>query len=143
MPEVKTQLVIKAPRQQVFDAFVDKARWHEYSTMKDLSPNKPIGQGVRFAFLIRVPGMPPAYIPVKVLIYDPGREVRWEGGVPGFRGEHYFQFEDAPGGGTLMTHGEIFSKALGNLFFKWKGETMTKLYSAFNEGLARHIRSRS
>lgn len=140
MPRIETSLVIDAPRAQVFAAFLDKARWHEYSAMKDLDASRPIAMGRRFSFSLKLPGLPRAPLLVKVARFEPERELMWTGRVPGFAGEHYFKFSDAPGGGTLMVHGEDFSGVLGELFVALRGRALEATYAAFNQGLARHLR---
>lgn len=51
----------------------------------------------------------------KVLVADPGRELRWIGRMwmPGIvDGEHYFRIEPAGDGRVRLTQGERFSGAL-------------------------------
>lgn len=136
MPEVKTQLVLDAPRARVFEAFLDKSRWRQFSAMADLDAHRPIELGRRFAFSIKIPGLPRAPILVTVSRFESGAEVAWTGRVPGFGGEHYFRFSDAPGGGTLLVHGERFYGPLGDLLVALRGRQIEATYDAFNRGLA-------
>lgn len=139
MPRIETSLVIDAPRAQVFAAFLDKARWHEYSAMKDLDASRPMAMGRRFSFSLKLPGLPRVPLLVKVVRFEPDRELMWTGRVPGFGGEHYFRFSDAPGGGTLLVHGEEFFGVFGHALVALRRDALVSTYAAFNRGLARHL----
>lgn len=59
-------------------------------------------------------------------------ELRWVGTLgPLFRGEHYWLAEEAPDGGTKLSHGEVFSGSLIPLF-QWLMLEDTR------EGFVRH-----
>ena len=136
MPEIKTYRPIEAPPRVVWDCFMDKRRWESFSDFVDLSPGKPVEQGCTFWFGLRLLGLPPVPLRVEVLRCEPAREVRWVGGLPFFRGEHYFRFEDIGESRTRFIHGELFSGHLADAFMLFLGDATRKAYRRFNDGLA-------
>ena len=140
MREIRTLRPIEAPLRAVWGCFVDKRRWESFSDFLDLSPGQPIEQGCTFWFGLRLLGLPPVPLKVEVIRYEPEREVRWVGGLPFFRGEHYFQFEDVGEGRTRFTHGELFSGPLADAFMLFLGDATRRAYLRFNDGLAAEAR---
>lgn len=147
MPEIITRIEMDATPEEVWEQFLAKERWKEFSAFVDLSPGRPIVLGGRFWFGIRLFGLPPAPLPpsplqVKVIRCDKPREVRWLGGIPAFppfRGEHYFRFEEAGPGRTRFVHGELFHGSLAGPVIRAIGENLLHIYEAFNNGLAHQV----
>lgn len=142
MTRLQTDLTIAAPPREVWAAFVDRARWRHFSDFMDLDPGRPMVEGSRFWFGLRLGGLVPAPVPVRVIRRVEERELRWVGGLPGFRGEHYFLFEPRGEGWTRMVHGEDFSGPLGRLFTRLMGPMIQETYAAFNVGLAMQVEKR-
>jgi hypothetical protein len=143
MSQLETQLLVEAPPAAVFDCFVQKSRWKDFSDFVDLSPGRPIAEGGVFYFGLRLLHLPPVPLRVKVLRCERPREVRWVGGIPAFPwfgGEHYFRFEDAGEGRTHLVHGEKFFGLLRGPFLAVLGEEVRKAYVRFNHGLAAEAR---
>lgn len=80
--------------------------------------------------VLRLRGLPSGIpISVKVEAYDPEKEIRWGGGIPGvFFGEHYFRLRP-DGEATVVEHGEIFSGAIGAPVVAALREAATSLYA--------------
>ncbi len=138
MREVKTSLDIAAPSDVVWRRLIDKARWCCFSDFCDEDSTRPIAEGRIFIFGLRLLGLWTIPIPVRVITLRPGRELRWVGKIPGFRGEHYFELEPVPGdpGRTRLNHGELFSGPLGELYDRLFHTASEQSYAAFNVGLA-------
>ena len=147
MPEIVTRLEIDASPEEVWEQFLAKERWQEFSAFVDMSPRRPIVVGSHFWFGIRLLGLPPPpLVPmplrVTVRVCDAPDEVRWFGGIPAFplfRGEHYFQFEKAGPGRTRFVHGERFHGPLSGPVVRGIGEILRQTYEAFNNGLAHQV----
>ena len=143
MPELETELMIDATPRVVWERFMDKGRWRSFSDFVDLSPGQPIAAGRSFWFGLRLLGLPPVPLRVEVLRCEPGREVRWVGGIPAvplFKGEHYFRFEAVGEGRTRLVQGERFTGLLAGAFMTLLGETTRQAYARFNVGLAEQVR---
>lgn len=140
MLQIETEQMIDAPPDVVWQHFVHKARWRDFSGFTDLAPAHPIAQGGIVWFALQLLPGPPTPVRVRVIRCDRPREVRWVGGLPAFplfRGEHYFRFEDAGDGRTRFVHGERFFGPLAGLFMRLLGDRIRLTYIAFNSGLAR------
>ncbi|MFH2007760.1 MAG: SRPBCC domain-containing protein [bacterium] len=136
MREVKTSLEIHAPPDAVWEQLLDKSRWGRFSDFCDLDPGRPIAAGATFTFGLKLLGLPAAPIRVRVLRFEPPRELCWVGAAPGFRGEHYFRIDALEANRCRLTHGEYFSGPLGSLYDRLFHTTSTDTYAAFNVGLA-------
>jgi len=139
MQNIETELLIAAPPDRVWRAFLDRPRWRSYSNFMDLDPGRPLVEGSRFWFGLRLGGLLPAPIQVRVLRRIEGEELCWAGKVPGFRGEHYFRFHPEGDGWTRMTHGEDFSGVLAEISIPLVRDRLREMYAAFNAGLAQHV----
>ncbi|MDY0000801.1 MAG: SRPBCC domain-containing protein [Polyangia bacterium] len=139
MARIATELTIAAPPPVVWRAFLDRARWKTFSSFHDLDPGRPLVEGARFWLGIRAAGPVPLPIKVKVLRRVEERELRWAGGGPGIRGEHWFLFEPEGEGWTRFRHGEDFTGPLGELLVRLGGGVARGLFESFNQGLARLV----
>jgi hypothetical protein len=114
MFELRTEIDIEAPRQRVWNALTDFARFPEWNPFVLAVEGEP-AKGVRLKVTLRTsPGGEMTFRPL-VLAAEPERELRWRGRLlmPGlFDGEHYFQLSDASPGLTRLIHGERFSGLL-------------------------------
>ena len=86
--------------------------------------------------VLRLRGLP-IPIPVKILAVEPGREIRWRGGVPlVFTGEHYFRLTPV-GAGTRVEHGEVFRGIVGAPLMRALGGLARALYRRDIKALAK------
>ncbi len=88
--------------------------------------------------VLRLRGLPGGIpIPVKILVVEPGREIRWRGGIPlVFTGEHYFRLTPA-GEGTRVEHGEVFRGVIGAPLMRALGGIARGLYRRDIKALAK------
>jgi hypothetical protein len=114
MFELRTEIDIEAPRQRVWNALTDFARFPEWNPFVLAVEGEP-EKGVRLQVTLRTSaGGEMTFRPV-VLAAERERELRWRGRLllPGlFDGERYFQLSDGSPGLTRLVHGERFSGLL-------------------------------
>lgn len=139
MASISTELTIAAPPWAVWHALLDRARWRHFSAFQDLDPGRPLMEGSRFWLGLRVGGLFPAPIRVKVIRRVEEQELRWVGGGPGIRGEHWFHLQPAGDGWTRFRHGEDFTGPLGELLVRLGENVARPIYEAFNRGLATQV----
>jgi len=111
--EFETEIFINAPPERVWALLTDPvahAAWNPM--MRAVEGNFTPGKRVRL--ILRTPSGGTMTFRPRVLVADPGRELRWLGraGLPRlFDGEHYFRLIPEAGG-TRLIHGERFRGAL-------------------------------
>src|SRR5260370_19260101 len=89
-----------------------------------------------------LPGRRPMSIKVKVVSADPGKEIRWTGGMTGLiSGDHSFVLSAIDGGGTHVDHREVFSGLLSGVGGKIFDSAQAG-YRDLNEALKKHIEPR-
>jgi len=110
--EIATEIHIAAPAQRIWDILTDFPRYPEWNRFL-LKINGRAANGAWIRFLFEMPRGFRAPACATVLKLDPGKELRWAGGIHGlFRAEHYFVIE--PGADPMLRfrHGEIFTGLL-------------------------------
>ena len=110
MREITTECQVAASPQRVWEVLTDFAAYGSWNPFVKSIEGVPKA-GEKLVARIHPPGRRKMTFRPTVRVADAGRELRWLGRllVPGlFDGEHYFQLEAAPGGGTRFVHGECF-----------------------------------
>ena len=122
--EIRAEAVVAADADALWSMLARHA-WPWSRLMAGLGPREP-GR----ASVLRLRAGPWSVpIPVKVLVVEPCREIRWRGGIPGvFEGEHYFRFH-RQANGTRVEHGERFSGVIGAPLIALLRRRMTTVYS--------------
>lgn len=97
-PEHVWQKFEKLEEWAWWNPVIGQARWLEGRRWQ---------QGGRFLFQL----MRPRVMIFKPVIIEsaPPHRLAWMGKVPGFKGEHYFSFEEQPDGTTVLRTWEVFS----------------------------------
>ena len=133
MREIKTEIKINASPEKVWTALTGSPDWRSWNPFIVRSEGK-YAAGERLVNTLELPDEKPMTFRPRVLVAEPGRELRWLGRLlfPGlFDGEHYFQMIP-DGDGTRFVHGEVFKGILiGMLDFKKTEEA----FVALNQGL--------
>jgi hypothetical protein len=118
MNEIKTEILIHASPEKVWEVLMDFPRYPEWNPLiKSIAgETKP---GSRLKIFIHPPESFGMTIQPKVLKLEPQKEFRWKGqlffkGL--FDGEHYFHIEELGKGSVRFIHGEKFSGILIPLF---------------------------
>lgn len=136
---IETTVDIAAPVQQVWSALTDFARIPEWSRfiLKIEGEPKP---GARLTVQLDDGAGPMTFRP-ELIVANDQQELRWLGKVGAraiFAGEHYFQLTALPGGGTRLTHGEIFSGFLTAMLWKKLDTRTRQAFQEFNQALRAH-----
>jgi hypothetical protein len=132
MKHLVTEIQIDAPPEKVWGVIAEGPDWGAWNPFV-VRVEGELAVGATLRNTLVLPGHKPMVIKPKVLKAD-GTELRWKGRlfVPGlFDGEHYFQLR-AQAGGTLLTHGEVFS---GILLGIMNFDHVRQGFEAFNIGL--------
>mmetsp|Transcript_23072 Transcript_23072/g.50627 ORF Transcript_23072/g.50627 Transcript_23072/m.50627 type:complete len:148 (-) Transcript_23072:188-631(-) len=146
MKNIETEVIINAPPQKVWKAFVDfdnLPQWQSWLTVR-ASPEVKSGQTIDILLKPEGTKTPMQFKPT-VLTSEPGSEFRWRGRLWNtdtfFVGEHYFRFTPEQGGkATKLVHGEVFKGWLVPLL----GGTISqahKEFERFNQGLKKQVES--
>lgn len=139
MPTIETTAHVTAPPERVWEVLTDFAHYPEWNPFV-LSAEGELTPGERLTLQMRLEGGQPMTFRPRVLVAEPGRELRWKGRlpVPGlFSGEHYFLLS-AEGERTLLRHGEKFA----GLLVPFTGSLLTRTRRAFeamNAALVRRV----
>jgi hypothetical protein len=114
MHEIRTEIEIEASPARVWDVLLNFASHPKWNPFMRFISGQPV-PGERLVVSIHPPGGKAMTFKPKVLVAQPGRELRWLGRVfmPGvFDGEHFFQMEGIGLARTRLVHGERFSGVL-------------------------------
>ena len=136
MREIRTETVIDAEPAEVWEKLTDLDSWSQWNPFITEASGLP-EEGEKLNMRFRPPGGMSMRMKPKVIRSQTARELRWLGhlGVPGiFDGEHYFQLQPGPDGGTRLVQGEKFTGFTVPLF----GSVLSKSEKGFemlNEAL--------
>jgi hypothetical protein len=132
-----TRFELAEPPDAVWAALTDFDRWAAWNPIIPGVRGSP-RTGARLTLSLISPVLPlrrPLPVRVRVLAFEPGRALRWKGGVPGiFTAEHGWQLEPA-GSGTAVVHQECFRGLLVPLLARRMERTLPASYEAMNVGL--------
>ncbi len=138
--ELVTKIDIAAPPERVWEVLTDFAaygEWNPFLTDITGKPKKGAGLVVEMA---GPTGRPVIFRPT-VLTADPGKELRWRGGLflPRlFDGEHVFLLEETDTG-TLLVHCECFRGIFVPLLWRGLSGNIKSGFEAMNEALKKRV----
>ncbi len=128
----------------MWEVIVDLPAYHEWNPFI-VEARGAVAVGNTLSLRMALPGRSARTIEPRVLVADPGRELRWRGRlpIPGlFRGEHRFALSPLPSGGTRLEHSERFSGLLAPIARRLIHDGTVHSFHALNEALARRARGR-
>lgn len=129
---VHTETVLDADPEAVWAAITDLegyARWNP--VMTQVRGKVSLGERVDVRLQVGVS----VELRCRIDVLEPGRRLRWTGGVPGLiRGSHYFECH-AEQGGTRFVHGETFTGALVPLVWPVVSRAVGARYAEINLAL--------
>jgi predicted N-acetyltransferase YhbS len=137
---IETTVTIAAPPERVWAILTD------FAHMPDWNPfiraiGGPLQVGGRLSVLIVPPGRSAMRFRPRILVADPGCELRWRGSllVPGlFDGEHYFLLQPDGARGARLVQGEIFTGLLVGMIMRAGMLAATRAgFEAMNQALKR------
>jgi hypothetical protein len=111
---ISTAVEIDAPPSRVWEVLVDLPAYSEWNPFIVGAEGK-VAVGETLSLRMALPGRDPMTIEPRLLVVEPGRELRWKGRVlvPGlFDGEHAFVLTPLANGRTRLDHSERFAGLL-------------------------------
>lgn len=135
--ELRTEIVIDAEADRIWDLLTDfeaMPEWNPFIT--EISGELATGERIRVH--LKPPAGRGMTFKPKLVRVEPGRELRWLGhlGVPGlFDGEHIFEIEGLPEGGTRFVQREEFRGAFSGLILRSIGDDTLDGFTAMNQAL--------
>ncbi len=140
MRAIRTETVVDAPAEAVWDVLTDFPRYPEWNPFlvrveTRLVPGAPVAMTVRL-------GRRDVPLDARMLAVLPGQEFRWAGPIARwkgvvFRGEHFFGVAPEGPGSCRFLHGEDFGGLSLALLDGWMRRTLLPAYEAMNQALAR------
>jgi hypothetical protein len=111
---IATAVEIDAPPARVWEVLVDLPAYGEWNPFI-VEARGTVAAGETLSLRMVLPGWEPMTIEPRLLVVEPGRELRWQGrlAVPRlFDGEHAFLLTPLEGGRTRVDHVEDFAGLL-------------------------------
>ena len=137
MRSIKTEIVVNAPVEKVWNILMDHGSYPQWNPfIKNISGNPDVGSQI--AVTIQSPGNSPMDFAPTVLVNKTNQEFRWIGklGIKGvFDGEHYFTLEQVGPNQTKFVHGENFTGLLSGIFMMMIREDTEKGFVLMNNAL--------
>ncbi len=137
MKSIKTEIVINAPREKVWQVLTDFERYPHWSRfIKSIvrSRKNPRNLDVR----LKPPGKKEMRFKPQVVLEQENVEFAWLGNIiiPGiFDGEHHFRLLDEGRNRTRLLHFERFRGVLASLFLKMISTSTEAGFAQFNHAL--------
>lgn len=127
---VHTEIDINASPERVWSVLADLAAYPEWNPMIRRAEGE-LARGKRITVHFNPPGTKETTFRPKLLVVEPGRELRWQG-QPGFpllfESEHVFIIERTAGGKSRLSHDMLFYGLLVPLA---KGKIMRSVEGPF------------
>ncbi|MCB0637160.1 MAG: SRPBCC domain-containing protein [Lewinella sp.] len=141
MRNLQTDILINATPDQVWATLTDFPAYPEWNPfIRKLEG--PVRTGESIVAHLSLDGQKTQVFRPVVKDYQPGQGFRWLGHlfIPGlFDGEHYFQLEALPEGGTRLIHGENFSGLLAGVIMWFIGAQTQSGFERMNAALKERV----
>ena len=134
---VETEIEINASPEvvwRILSDFESIAEWNDF--IRHIEGERTVGS--RLTVELWMGDRKPMTFKPRLLVYEPGRELRWLGRVliPGiFDGEHRFVIEPLPAGGVRFIHSETFGGLLVPLMFGGMESDILASFNKMNQAL--------
>jgi hypothetical protein len=138
--ELVTEVDIRASPEEVWAVLADFPAYPDWNPFVRAIEGKP-AVGERLSITLAPPGGKTMKFRPRVLVADPGRELRWLGRLlfPGlFDGEHYFLIEPRAGG-VRFVQGERFTGVLVGAARSALGKNTRSGFEAMNRALKARV----
>jgi hypothetical protein len=135
---IATSIEIDAPPARVWQVLVDLPAYGEWNPFI-VEAAGTVAVGETLSLRMALPDRPAMTIEPRLLVVEPGRELRWKGRLllPGlFDGEHAFVLTPLAGGRTRLDHSERFGGLLLPLAKGMVYEATLESFRALDEALA-------
>jgi hypothetical protein len=139
MKEIKTEIIIKAPKEKVWEVltnFADYGHWNPF--IVSIEGEKEVGK--RLTNTLMSGGKTNVFKPV-IKRFEANHAFEWLGSLPLrlFTGRHYFLLEDLGQGQTKLIHGEKFGGLLRGIIMKKIGEETLQNFLKMNRALKARV----
>ena len=146
MHEILTSIDIDASPERVWSVLAALREYDEWNPFMTRVKGT-LSAGAPFSFIASVAGRE-VPIRARMIRAEPMQELRWRGPRSSalgkiFSGEHYVKLDAVGEGKTRVTHGEHFSGALVQLFWRRIRAAIEPAYTAMNEALKRRAEAGS
>ncbi|MBX2870495.1 MAG: SRPBCC domain-containing protein [Saprospiraceae bacterium] len=139
MKELKTEIIIDAPKDKIWSVMMDFPAYPEWSSfIRSIEGEaKP---GARLKNTLSLGASDQVFKPV-ITRMEEGKVFEWLGSLPLglFKGRHYFILEELGAEQTKLIHGESFSGLLRGLIMKKVGEDTLRGFQAWNKALKTRV----
>lgn len=139
MKELRTEIIIEAPKDKVWNAITDFEAYRKWNPFIKEILGSPI-KGERLETCMLLEGKVNRFKPVVTELHTEER-FEWLGSIPLglFKGKHYFILEEAAPGHTKLIHGEVFSGLLSKMILKKIGDATHQSFIAMNKALKEYV----
>lgn len=143
MKEIRTEIIINADAEAVWNALTDFDSYREWNPFV-ISASIDLKEGGRAEVTLQPPGGKAFAFKPKVISVNAPHEFRWLGHilVPGIMdGQHIFELEPTPDGGTRLIQREEFRGVLTAPFLAWIGKKTEAGFHLMNEAIKERVES--
>jgi hypothetical protein len=133
---ISTAIDISASPAKVWDTLAAVEQWPQWNPFAKVSGRLALGE--RLTVVISPPGKKPMTFRPRVILFEPGRELRWLGnlGMPGlFDGEHGFRVVPEDAGRCRFEQFETFRGILAAPILWFAGDATRRGFEAMNRAL--------
>ena len=119
MPTLYTVIDVNAPRQNVWNALVEKEQWYRWNTfLYDCAPGRPLRQGNTIPLAQRrLEGDDETEFQARILLMQPAVCLRWVSQIPGLKHEQVFELQDVGRDRVQYLHRTRFSGVAAPVFW--------------------------
>ena len=137
--ELITEVIIDAPREEVWSVLVDVDKYPEWNPFI-ISSQGDLREGGRLTNVMVNKGQENQFNPV-ILTFSENEKYEWLGSALGgaFKGRHYFLLSDHTEGGTKVIHGEEFTGILSGLVIQMIGADTQANFEAMNGAMKARV----
>ncbi|MDF9795045.1 hypothetical protein OKW21_000308 [Catalinimonas alkaloidigena] len=139
MKELKTEIILNAPKEQIWKVLTDFQNYPSWNPFIVSIEGKPLLHS-QLKNTLMSKGKPMVFTPT-VTRLEENRIFEWLGsGLLGtFKGRHYFILEDIGNGQTKLIHGEKFSGLLSGPILKMIGDETLLNFQRMNKALKERV----
>lgn len=142
MKEIKTEIIIDASSEQVWQVLTDYESYPDWNPfIISIEGEKEVGGRLKNTMLND--GKTSVFKPV-IQKWEENQHFEWLGSLPLrlFTGRHYFILEPINANQTKLIHGEYFGGLLRGLIMKQIGEATLQSFLAMNRALKQRVESK-
>lgn len=141
MKELRTEIIIDAAPEKVWETLVDLASWPEWNPSFTPEGKAQVGEKVELSY---PSGDKTMTLHCKVVKIEPCKELCWVYSVGApflFHGEHSFMLEPREGGAVHFVNRELFTGALVGTQWKNIDTSSRRAFEAMDQALKKRVES--